>query len=432
MDVKAEKPAFMKKKFPVAVRMACFLTLLLSGSGCLKDKVTRTYSYYAPVYETLTQARSSIKTGEAIPVQAPGKISVYKNNLFIVEATKGIHVIDNSDPAHPKNISFIQVPGITNIAVANDILYADDVYGDLVSADIGDPAHAVIKKCLANIFPAYYGLVGAGTNPDSLRVITGLVLKDTTVSNEPPNTCINCQYMNSAVPGASNPTSAPVVGTNGSTAGFAILNDYLYAMAYTTTLNIVNISAAGSPSLSGQVNLGADYETIFPFEGKLFMGNFNGMYIYDLSNPAAPVKQGTFSHLRTCDPVIADGPHAFVTLHSGTTCSGYTNELDVLDITSLSNPSLLKIYALTNPRGLSKDGNLLFICDGQDGLKIFDATDVNNLNPVKNLGGFEANDVIAQHGNAIVIATDGIYQFDYSDIQHIQQLSKIAAHATTL
>lgn len=422
----------MKKK-SIAGRIICSLLLLLFSSSCLKDKVTNTYQLHIPIYQTLTQARAAIKSGQAGTIQNPGKIYAYKNYLFLNEPLKGIHIIDNTDPTHPRNISFINIPGNKDISIKDDILYADESYGDLVALDIKDPANIVLKKYIPNIFVSYYG--NPGTNPDSIQVITGWIIKDTTV-NDPdnntiypyPNGCPNCEY---AFAASSNSGTNPI-GTNGSTASFGISDNYLYALSYNNYLNVVDISAAGNPSLANQVTLDENYETIYPFQNKLFMGATNGMYIYDITAPSAPVKDGAFAHVRTCDPVIADESHAFVTLRSGTTCQGYTNELDILDITNLRNPSLLKTYTLTNPRGLSKDGNLLFICDGKGGIKIYDAADIYKLQLIKTIGGLEANDVITQNGKAIVIATEGLYQFDYSDINNIHQISKIPSNATGL
>ncbi|HYC27869.1 MAG TPA: hypothetical protein VEB42_03620, partial [Chitinophagaceae bacterium] len=75
--------------------------------------------------------------------------------------------------------------------------------------------------------------------------------------------------------------------------------------------------------------------------------------------------------------------------------------------------------------GLSKDGELLFICDGKDGLKIFNATDVNHLLLLKQISNLETYDVIAYNKVALVVAKDGLYQFDYSDVRNVQLLSRI-------
>jgi len=166
-------------------------------------------------------------------------------------------------------------------------------------------------------------------------------------------------------------------------------------------------------------------ETIYPFKNKLFIGSSSGMFIYDISSSGNPVKQGSFSHVVSCDPVIADDDYAYVTLRSGNSCNGFTNQMEVLDITNINNPSLVKTYPLTNPHGLSKDGNLLFICDGADGLKIYDAKNVSDIKLLKTIDGFIAYDVIAMNGVALVVSTDGLYQYSYGDVNDIQLLSKI-------
>jgi hypothetical protein len=134
---------------------------------------------------------------------------------------------------------------------------------------------------------------------------------------------------------------------------------------------------------------------------------------------------GQFTHVRTCDPVIADDHYAYVTLRSGTQCQGFTNQLDILNIENINNPRLAKSYPLTNPHGLSKDGELLFICDGKDGMKVFNAANVQNVTLIKQIKDIETYDVIAFNKVALVVAKDGLYQFDYSDMNNIKLLSRI-------
>ena len=169
-----------------------------------------------------------------------------------------------------------------------------------------------------------------------------------------------------------------------------------------------------------------DYaETIYPFQSKLFIGTPSGMLMYDVSDPVHPAALGQFSHVRSCDPVIADENNAYVTLRSGSACAGYTNQLDVLDITNLMAPLAVRTYEMTNPHGLSKDEQWLFICDGADGLKIYNAANPADVQLVKKIEGLSTYDVITNNHIALVVAADGLYQFDYSDINNVQQLSKI-------
>ena len=149
------------------------------------------------------------------------------------------------------------------------------------------------------------------------------------------------------------------------------------------------------------------------------------MYIFSVSDASNPTLLAQTSHIKSCDPVVTDGDHAFVTLRSGSACQGFTNELDVLDVSNPSNPEMLKTYSMTNPFGLAKSGNLLFICDGKDGLKIFNASDVLNIKEIKRIQLIDPYDIIAENGLAIVVAVSGIYELDYTNPETIKVISHI-------
>ena len=154
----------------------------------------------------------------------------------------------------------------------------------------------------------------------------------------------------------------------------------------------------------------------------------NGMFIYDISNPASPAAQGQFTHLRSCDPVVADGNYAYVTLRNGTPCAGSINQLDIVNINNVLAPSLAKTYTMTNPHGLAKDNNLLFICDGKAGLKMYDATDPLNISLKKQISDIETFDAIAWNGNLLVVAKDGLYQYAYSFPGNLDLKSKLSVN----
>jgi hypothetical protein len=181
-------------------------------------------------------------------------------------------------------------------------------------------------------------------------------------------------------------------------------------------MKVFNTSVPSLPFYVKTVNFSqGDIETIFPYKDRLFIGSQTGMFIYDIKDLDNPKKLGQFTHARACDPVVADDTHAYVTLRSNNRCAGFLNQLDVLDINNLSSPKLLKTYTFTEPAGLGKDGNLLFICDGKDGLKILDASKPTDIKPVKTITGMEAFDVIAWKGIAILTAKDGLHLINYSN-----------------
>ena len=418
----------MKRHLMSILQLGITVILTASLSGCDKEKVTRSYTWYTPVYRALPEVRAEMKSSPARVVKNPGKIYIYQNYIFLNEFDEGIHIFDNSNPSSPKNIGFIPIPGTEELAVRNNVLFADS-YSDLVSFDISDPKAVTAIKFTENAFPyrnVYYSYnTFNGTRPsipDSIKVTVSWIRHDTTISyTVNPNVIYDfVSASTSAQPSKSS------VGQGGSMARFTLINDYLYTVS-TSDLYAYDIANPANPKFVNKTVINNwTIETIYPFKNKLFIGSNQGMYIYDVSTPGSPVQQGQFIHVRSCDPVIADDTRAWVTLRTGSTCGGNVNQLEVVNIEDLKNPSLIKQYGMTNPFGLGKEGNILFICDGKDGIKVYDATDANNLKLIKRIDGMEPYDVIASNNIALVVAKDGLYQFDYSSASNIRLLSKIS------
>jgi hypothetical protein len=427
----------MKKRILTASTVMFAAVILLLLPGCLKDTGTQQYKVYTPVYKANSLVRADIvKSNIPQPVVTPGKMYIVGTNIFLVEKEKGIHIIDNSNPAAPVNKAFINIPGNEDIAVKGNILYAD-CYADLFAIDISNPSAIVLKNYIVNLFPDRRYINGHFI--DSGNVIVDWKVTDTQVnlhiqagqgiwSNGSYITTSNYYgggVMYNSIASASSSQSG-ATGTGGSMARMAIVNDRLYTVSdYTlNTLSITNPSAPGYlNNISTHMGMGGT-ETIYPFQDKLFIGSMSGMYIFSISTPDNPTLLGTFSHATVCDPVITDGTNAYVTLHSGTYCTGVENELDVVNVQDVMHPSLLKKYSLTHPNGLCKDGNTLIVCD--DGLKIYDATDPGNLQLKQSIAMTEPYDVICTNGIAIVSAKDGLYQFNYTDPSNVKLLSKMS------
>lgn len=414
------------KKYLFIFKGLTFLFIAALFSGCLKDTTTHTvtYSWYEALYKTKAEVIADIKSNPPREIEHPGKIFINGKYIYLNEMGRGIHIIDNSIPSSPKNIAFITIAGNVDIAIKGNTLYAD-LYNDLVTLDITNPLQVLKTKIVENAFP---GNPYSAYGDDSSRIIYDWKRHDTIVvrdDNPPQQIWPGGVYYNASTPMQNSNNSSSQKGIGGSMSRFALVNNYLYTVGY-TDLNVFDISIAQRPSFNDKVNIGSwNIETIFPFKNKLFIGSQNGMYIYNISNPGQPITDGQFGHVRSCDPVIADDSFAYVTLRSGTACQGFNNQLDILQLNNFTNPSLVKSYNLTNPHGLSKDGNLLFICDGADGLKIYNAVDVNKIKLIKHFTGIETYDVIANGNIALVVAKDGLYQYDYSNINNIHLLSKI-------
>jgi hypothetical protein len=323
----------MKRIFYSATAVLSSLFLLFALPGCLKDNYRQTYQIHIPVYKTLTEVRADMKGGPAQPLQNTGKLNVYGHYIFLNEINEGIHIIDNSNPSAPRNIAFIDIPNNMDLAVKGSYLYADS-YSDIVVFDISQPTNVRAVSFLNNVITEknrYW--TPNQTNPDSLKVVVDYMVKDTTVSVDQYrqwSRCSNCMYA-SADSRSSFSLSASQVGVGGSMSRFTIVNDFLYAVS-SSQLYAINIANGTNPTLASSRNMGWNIETIYPFKDRLFIGSRNGMFIYNVSNPAAPVQMSAFTHATSCDPVIADDNYAYVTLRNGTTCNSTINQLEILDV----------------------------------------------------------------------------------------------------
>ena len=401
------------------------ISILVIAPGCLKDKLTKSYSILRPVYESKTTVLANIKSSQPVMLKEPGKIYLYGQYIFLNEINKGVHIINNANPSSPVNVAFINIPGNLDIAVKGNTLYAD-LYTDLLSIDITNPLQAKLTKVLPRIFPERE--YGTGFNPDSTMIIVDWIRKDTTVDisvneNGGGFGCPNCWFLSAT--GANNKNNSFVPGIAGSMSRFALVNDYLYAVNY-SSLETISVSEASDPKYLRSNPMGWNIETIYPFKDKLFIGSSTGLFIFDIASPATPEFKGTFTHFRACDPVVADDVYAYVTLRTGTFCEGTSNQLDIVNVQNLNAPVLIKSYPLSNPHGLAKDGNTLFICDGKDGLKVYDATVASNLKLMHHLKGMETYDAIAWNKRLLLVTQTGLRQYDYSDLNQIRLLSTIS------
>jgi hypothetical protein len=124
--------------------------------------------------------------------------------------------------------------------------------------------------------------------------------------------------------------------------------------------------------------------------------------------------------------VVVSGDYAYVTLRSGTECENFTNQLDIIDISTIETPELLKSYPMFNPHGLGiSQDDILFLCDGDDGLKVYNAADKNNIQLIEHYSDLHAYDVIPLGNSLFMIGQNGFYQYDYSNLEDIHLISTI-------
>lgn len=416
-----------------------FLMGVLSLSACTeKIEDTVTYKVNEPVFMSKSEFRAPVKINKvAQPISKEGKICFYEGFLYISEPEVGIHIIDDGDPYNPQNIGFIELPGNTDLAIRNGVLYADS-YVDLVWFDVSTPSAPKELGRSIDIFPNAlptientYGCDWEKMNEQKeTSIIVGWEVKEKTV---PVNS--NSGYiwwgwgnpMLEDVTYASNGgnTSGSSTGVNGSMSRFVFCDDYLYSV-FRNQLSIFKFNDATPEKATQDVYVGSEVETIFSYKNNLFMGTPTGMLIYSVANPLMPEYQSRVSHAYGCDPVVVENDKAYVTVHSGNLCGQNENTLFVVDVSDVKNPKEIVSYAMTNPKGLGIDNGTLFVCD--NGLKVFDAADPQKIiaNQLQYFENIEGYDVIPLNKMLIMIASDGIYQYDYYHLNNIKLMSKLS------
>lgn len=392
------------------VHLLLLATFVLLAS-CLKQEVKKTYTLYYPIHKTRQEVRDAVSTQAPHVMSNLGNFALYNTYIFINERELGVHIVNRDETGKPQVIGFIPIPGNQGVAIRNNMLYAD-CYSDLFVIDISNINEVKLHAVRENIFLSRWSPHGMN---DSNKVVVDWIKKDTTVTQDYVDMGNGRFFMedmfttgalNTAASGGSNSVGS-------SMAVFTLVNQYLYAVDR-SNLYSFDVKTPSDPTLVHSTYINWNVETIFPFKDKLFLGTRTGMYIYSLSSPASPTYMSVFTHANVCDPVIADDQHAYVTLRSGTACNGFTNQLDVLDITNPLSPSLLKTYPLHNPHGLSKDNHMLFVCDGAKGIKVFDAQNPMDIKLKKTLDVGNAVDIIASQGYAIAITNKSLLFYKYT------------------
>ncbi len=424
------------------IKSIAIIALLFWGTffvSCQDEIVeTRKFKVNVPIYKSIDEIRKSVQITSGEELKNPGKIYFYRHYLFINERNKGIHIYDNKNPKAPVYLKFIEIPGNVDIAVKGKRLYADS-YIDLLVFNIQDIENIYEENRLKEVLPYYLPEYDRNSICEGVDNTKGLVVgwkveeKSEEYIRNPNRRWWGGGFLKNDMltDGAFRTTeqaqaSEVPTGKGGSMARFKIYKNYLY-IAMNSQLNVFNITDLNNPIKGEKIYTTLNVETVFIAKDKLFIGATTGMGIYDLATPEKPTFISIFSHANSCDPVVVDEKYAYVTLRSGNRCQNVSNQLDVIDISDLQNPQLIKTYSMSNPHGLGIDENILFICDGDAGLKIYDKTDPYgiNQNMIKHYKKINAYDVIPLKGTLMMIGKDGFYQYDYSDIDNIKLLSQI-------
>ncbi|MFT4567354.1 MAG: hypothetical protein ACI9FN_002320 [Saprospiraceae bacterium] len=419
-----------------------FLIGVLCLTSCSKDTCESTIGYvrYDPVYKSNEELSEEIRFVAKRELKNPGKIYYYQNYLLISDRQEGVHVIDNRDPNNPQSLGFIEIAGNVDIAFSGNYIYAD-TYLNILVIDIENIEEPKVVGAINDVKNQGWGI-------DNGLLIVDFVETDVTETfdcsdnrGEPFffDNNENALFLNSSVRGNAD-VSTPIFisqdqafsggaeqGQGGSLARMALFGGYFYYVNE-YSMNIYDVSDLSAPKKVSEAHMEWGVETIFPYKNNLFIGANNGMHIYDNEDPTNPQYLSTFAHANACDPVVVQDDIAYVTLRDGNECEDFVNQLDVVDVSNLLEPQLIASFPMHNPHGLAVRGDILYLCEGDEGLKVFNVSEVEEIheNQIGHVKEYDAFDVISVSSRLLLmIGSDGFYQFDTNEPSNPSLLSNI-------
>ncbi len=402
-----------------------FSVLALS---CGKDDDDLAKAKFAvPVVKSLADIREDVAVTAARQTGPDGKIYVTEQYLFYIAQESGVHVFNNANPAVPVNIAFINLEGVHDISVKGNYLFADN-FVDLVVFDISDIQNITLVRTFENViafFPTYpedAEFYDCTVYPTGDEIITGFT---TTMKNRPERQWLI--FSNDALASFESSNTTPV-GTGGSYARFQINNDALYTIN-SYKLNVFNISDPVNTFFDKEVYMtqwfgGGEFETLFIQREILFVGSTTGMYTVNAEDEFNPYFVSGFSHATACDPVVVFGDTAYITVRGDSTCGAIADQINVIDVADIANPTLLSTYLVEEPYGLGIKNNILYVGCGNNGLKLFNAANSANLT-LENTYPGNVKDVILLNSHLITVGDNKIIQYSYGPNFTLTQLSEI-------
>jgi hypothetical protein len=227
--------------------------------------------------------------------------------------------------------------------------------------------------------------------------------------------------------GADTGASTGGSGKGGSLARFAVANNRLYVVE-DRQIKVFNYANPLQVIQTGTVNItmNTQMETAFIFKNLLYVGARDGMFIYNLNNPDNPMLEGTATHLRSCDPVVANDTVSYVTLRGGTTCGTASPGLYTYNVKNIKAPIQTNYTALPTPWGLGLNDKTLYVCLADSGLQVVNIGSAYQPQMINRIKTDIFYDVIVYQNHLLAFVKNGIGIYDISNANNPVKLGFVA------
>ncbi len=328
------------------------------------------------IFETLDRASDVVVDGDV---------------CYVGVGESGIQILDVSNPASPALLGATSVGGgyINNITLDGDVLYAAAHRAGLRIVDVSDSAAPVVIGSYLGVNEVYDVDVFAQqaylVDEEGFRVLnvqnpaSPSLISATLTAGEPRAVAAGegfalvaqraaFQIFDTVVP--LNPTEIASVDNVQFDATDIILRDGIaYALDDDRGLQIFDVTTPAVPALIGSADFVNRAQGVAIDGTTLAIADLDyGLRLVDVSTPGSPQPLGKFELVRTDGGVEIDGDVVYI---------GDTNAMEILDISDPMNPARLSTLAITEASDMQLVGDLLYVVssDNFDDLYIVDVSD---------------------------------------------------------
>jgi hypothetical protein len=144
------------KSFFINLKLSILICLVFTVQSCIyyggtDDSVN--FWPEVPIVMDRMDFENAISFSAPKEMAKTGKIYVKDQYAFICDVNKGFHIFDYSDAENPVEIGFLTVPGATDMAIRNNLIYINQAVDLItVSYQSADNSFEVLHRA-RNVFP---------------------------------------------------------------------------------------------------------------------------------------------------------------------------------------------------------------------------------------------------------------------------------------
>lgn len=242
-------------------------------------------------------------------------------------------------------------------------------------------------------------------------------------------------------------TSVMVESIGSSTSKFKIYNNRLYSIK-DNFLKVYDISDADNIQPLSWTYLNSPITSMFVYDEKLIAATNSGLKIFSIKDDMIEFLKNSDTFI-PCQRFFVEDTLLYV-LNNLDTCKDYLydmysydpyyyeevdrfkedptnnmildNGIEVYDVSDFSSPKLLTKISSYNPIALSVKDDLLYVCEGKYGLKVYDINrSENNISLSRNniYRDAKCSDLITSSGYLYTITADNLGIYDYNQLDNI-------------